>query len=359
MGQASRAQARIKQLCCLGLGGEAVMPALLRGLHALIPSYGNQFMWADENQQLSNLYGENPDTAQFAPLYVGEFYNRGECVIGGFTHAVRHERGVVDRDNALTVEKTAYYKSDLYNLLLRPLGYDGLLRITVRDGSKPLGLLGLFRGPKDPPFMAEDKRNLAALEPFIAHALTERSAAEMTLVDSGENGMIIADGDGKPVYFSSEGRRLLFLATQPQVIPGKTGPAILPAAVGRICRNLTAVFAGDEVAPAPVHRHANGWGGFTFRAYRLDAAETSSRLVGIAISRQEPLPLKLMRQMDKLPLTSRQAQVCILIASGLSYRAIAERLHISSHTVISHSRWIHTALGVGSRTELVNKVLAA
>jgi DNA-binding CsgD family transcriptional regulator len=151
----------------------------------------------------------------------------------------------------------------------------------------------------------------------------------------------------------------LFLATHPQVAPGKTEPATLPAAVGRICRNLTAIFAGDDRAPAPVHHHVNSWGGFTFRAYRLDATDSASCRVWVTITRQEPLPLRLMRQMEKLPLSGRQAQVCVLLASGLSHRAIAERLHISLHTVISHSRAIHGALNVKNRTELLNKLLAA
>ena len=335
------------------------MPALLREMHALIPSYGNQFMWADENQQLSNMYGENPDTAQYAPVFVEKFYNREDRLIGGgFTNALRSERGVVDRDQALTVDKTSYYKSDLYNLLFRPLGYDDLLRMNIREGDRPLGVIGLLRHPGAPPFSAEDKRNLASLEPFIAHALKERPATDATLVDSGENGLIVADAAGKPVYMSAEGRRLLFLATNPQVVPGKTEPAALPAAVVRICRNLAAVFAGDEAAEAPAHHHRNPWGGFTFRAYRLDAEDASSSLIGVAVSRQEPLPLRLMRGLGRLPLSPRQAEICLMMANGLSYREIAERLGISRHTVIAHSRWIHDNLNVANRAELVNRLLS-
>ncbi|HET8701811.1 MAG TPA: hypothetical protein VFL97_09125 [Nitrococcus sp.] len=37
------AETRIKQLCCLGLGGEAAIPAVLAELHALIPSYANSY----------------------------------------------------------------------------------------------------------------------------------------------------------------------------------------------------------------------------------------------------------------------------------------------------------------------------
>jgi DNA-binding CsgD family transcriptional regulator len=362
MNRASRAQARIKQLCCLGLGGEAVMPALLRALHDLIPSYSNMFMWATEDLQLGNLYCEIPEIADVGPLYVERFYNRDDREVGGFTDTLCRVHGVDTLSRALTVDRRSFYKGNLYNLVMRPLGGNDFLRLVVREGGRPLGALVIYREGEPPAFTSAEARRLAELEPFIAHALTKHSDTDVALVDSGETGMIVADGAGRPIHFSPEARRLLFLATHPRLAPGRAEPvaAILPAAVARICQNLTAVFTDDETAPAPVHQHVNGWGGFAFRAYRLDPTDTSSScLVGITISRQEPLPLKLMRHIERLPLTNRQAQVCLLMATGRSYREIAERLGISQHTVIAHSRWIKGALEVGNRTELVNRLLTA
>jgi DNA-binding NarL/FixJ family response regulator len=86
---------------------------------------------------------------------------------------------------------------------------------------------------------------------------------------------------------------------------------------------------------------------------------SASALIGITVSRQEPLVLRLMRQVDKLPLSKRQAEICLLLATGLSHRGIAERLNISQHTVVAHSRSIYASLSVGNRTELVNRLLAA
>jgi DNA-binding CsgD family transcriptional regulator len=43
------------------------------------------------------------------------------------------------------------------------------------------------------------------------------------------------------------------------------------------------------------------------------------------------------------------------MATGLSYRAIAERLNISRHTVIAHSRWVYGKLDVSNHSELVSK----
>jgi DNA-binding CsgD family transcriptional regulator len=361
MQRASRVQARIKQLCCLGLGGEAIMPALLQELRALIPSYASQFMWADERHELTNLYGEVPETAACAPIYVQEFYNRREGeVLHTFSDVIRNQRGVQTRDQSLTVARDTFYRSDCYNLLFRPLGYDDFLRLTVRESGRAPGVIAMFRQPNEPAFSAGDIRRLGELGPFIAHALTRKVADEVPLVETGETGLIVADGVGKPVYLSSEGRRLLFLATHPEIAPGRTMALapILPAALVRICRNLAAVLSDDPSAAAPVHHHRNGWGGFTFRAYRLNESGGGPALVGITITREEPATVRVLRELEHLPLTHRQDQICMLLANGLSQRDIAGRLDISPHTVIAHTRAIYDALGVSSRTELLNRLLA-
>jgi len=337
------------------------MPALLRELHGLIPSYGNQFFWTDEKGELSNLYGEVPEIAGIAPFYIQEFYNRRDFETNdNVPQIVRREYGALTKEQTLRIRMREFYRSDAYNLVFRPLGYHDAVRLVIREGQRPLGLICLFRGRQDPPFTARDARLLESLEPFIAHALTAQPEPDIQLVESGESAMIVADADGRPLYLSPEARRLLFLAAHPRMSPGKTTgeAAVLPPALVRMCRNLVAVYADDASASVPLHRHTNPWGGFTFRAYRLDGAATSPCLIGISVSRQEPLPVKLMRQMEHLPLTKRQAEVCLLMASGLSYAQIAQRLDISPNTAITHSRWIYNTLNVSNRAELVNKLLS-
>jgi hypothetical protein len=70
--------AQIKQLCCLGLGREAIAPALTRLLLRLIPGFSVSLFFMDENCALINIYDENPALTEVAPLYVSEFYNSRE-----------------------------------------------------------------------------------------------------------------------------------------------------------------------------------------------------------------------------------------------------------------------------------------
>jgi len=53
-----------------------------------------------------------------------------------------------------------------------------------------------------------------------------------------------------------------------------------------------------------------------------------------------------------VPLTNREREVAILAASGLTSRAIAERLFLSARTVDNHLARIYAKLGVSSRSDL-------
>ena len=182
----------------------------------------------------------------------------------------------------------------------------------------------------------------------------------MTVVDSGESGLIIADPAGKPVHFSAEGRRLLFLATSPRSMPGTVirRSNILPRPVVQICRSLDRIFHGDFSTSAPTCHHSNAWGGFTFRAQWLDPDHQEIGLIGITITHKVPLPIRLMRNVRKLPLSRRQAEVCVLLAAGATNETVAERLGISKHTAGEHARAIYNKLDVHTRAEFINKVLS-
>jgi len=54
------------------------------------------------------------------------------------------------------------------------------------------------------------------------------------------------------------------------------------------------------------------------------------------------------------PLTSREREIAILVAEGLSNREIAERLVISKRTVDAHVEHTYTKLGISSRVQLTN-----
>lgn len=103
------------------------------------------------------------------------------------------------------------------------------------------------------------------------------------------------------------------------MLPGDAAPEELIAAV-------TALYNGLIV----IHPHV--------------AAQLLTRAVVPPIDAADPLVE---------PLTAREQEVLQLIGQGLANKMIADRLHISEHTVKFHVSAIYAKLGVASRTEAV------
>ena len=75
----SAVRARIRQLCCLGLGGRLLVAPLLRALRELVPSEAAAFYWVDSAGTVQNLYAERlPSSANAATIRESALRN---CVI--------------------------------------------------------------------------------------------------------------------------------------------------------------------------------------------------------------------------------------------------------------------------------------
>jgi DNA-binding CsgD family transcriptional regulator len=184
------------------------------------------------------------------------------------------------------------------------------------------------------------------------------------MVESDDRGLIIATPAGEIQHLSPQARRLMMLATHPELSTAalsRTGPGpLLPPEVVRLCQDLVQIFEDKAPAAAPVCQLTNPWGAFTFRAHWLDRGTepSASPLIGITVDRLEPLALKLWRRAEELPLTGRELEVCQLLALGRPRAEIAERLGISENTAINHCRNLYGKLGVHSRAELVESLNA-
>ena len=81
---------------------------------------------------------------------------------------------------------------------------------------------------------------------------------------------------------------------------------------------LSQIFCDNARASRPTYHHPNAGGDFTFRAQWLDQDDPAAGLIGITISHMVPLPIRLIRGIKRLPLSRRQAQICMLMATGAS-----------------------------------------
>ena len=354
---AAKAAAQIRQLCCLGLGAEAIMPVLSRYVREMIPSYSVVMFTCDKACQVTGFHDLNPAMYEIAPIYFNEFYNRRELEVRkGLSETLRHLRGASRRAQNLKVDKRTYERSDFENLVARPARYDDFIQLVARDGGEPRGLVCLPRTYGDRAFSDEELRRLAAIEPFLAHGFVKSGIAFPSAESDADedSGLIVADRHGRILHLSAQARVLLFYFSNAALNPGKVVPptAALPAPVVQICRNLNDVFEGKPAPAPPVHRHTNAHGTFVFRGYWLTGQDAAPPLIGIALNRQVPLPLKFLKRMDLLPLSERQRQTALLITAGLTYAQIANQLGITERTVITHAQEAFNKLGVNGRAEL-------
>ncbi len=356
-----RATLRFKQLSCMGLGGEAVMPALIREMHNIVPSLRNMFFFAKPDGTLDHIYTESMEFAAITQLFVTEFNGRQGRDIPGFRFevALKSQVGVHDLTR-LRVDINDFGRSEFYNECFRPVGRGkDYIRLVMRDQGQGVGMLTSFREPRDSHFTETEKNRLASLEPFFVHAIRGRRVDETELVDSDASGLIVADVEGRLLYASASGRELLLRVTHPKmaVDAGPVRRDALPGPLRNICRTLGRIMAGDDARTSPAYHHRNLWGGFTFRANLLRGEAQGARVVGITITHQEPAGVKLVRRIGELALSGRQSEICLELAQGFNYDAVSEKLGISKHTAVAHSRALYDKLGVHNRSELRSRLL--
>jgi DNA-binding CsgD family transcriptional regulator len=107
---------------------------------------------------------------------------------------------------------------------------------------------------------------------------------------------------------------------------------------------------GDLVAAADAAAHAAI--SYRRRGLRGSALQCSTRADELAQQCGGPSTPALRQGSERLPLTDREREIVMLIADGLSSRAVAERLTLSVRTVESHIYRAMLKTGTESREEL-------
>lgn len=362
---ARHAEPRLQQICCLGLEAQVAVPLILRELHAVVASHWNGFFWCDPDGNITNIFAELPEALTLAPFYYQEFYNSRELeVFRGWRYLCRHVPHTTSFDALLHVSRREFLRHPFYGELLSRIEFQTALYKVVRERERPLGIVALHRAHGDPAFSADEVRRVDRLAAFIRHALTDAgSYCSGDWVDPGaaEEGLIVADPRGTIRWMSDNARRMLVLASCERLskeVRRLDALQCLNRPLLRLVRCVENLRRDLPSASPPSWVQDNAWGRFHFHAHPLNPPNDSETLIGISVRHQRPLPVKLMQQIERLRLPPRQAQVCLLMASGQSYGHIAGRLGVAESTVISHARAVYNYVDVHNRGELINKLLA-
>lgn len=353
----------IRRLCSLGLGGQLIMPALLQTIHELVPSHTNAFAWADANAELSNCLFEPHVPLDALKLYFNEFYNSREAeVLPTFTRSIQQEQGITDWEQYFG--SAGFMRSDLYNLVMRPLGIRHMLRAYVPGwgaGDKGnAGVLILCRDVHERPFTEREKNLVAMILPYIRHAIGATSPQTISFAESDQNGLLIVNRNGEIQGADTTGRYLLLLGCHSQINASSFNDHDHVAVMPLLC-NLIEDTIGDtqERLLSPYVPIQNQWGGFTLKAHVLKQQTLSDQMLfGVTIQHHVPMKIKLMQAMKTAPLSAKQKEVCLWLMEGLSQSNIAEQMGISPHSVNDYLKKTYRKLEVHSKDELLKKLLS-
>jgi Bacterial regulatory proteins, luxR family len=357
--------AGFRNLCCLGLGAQTSMPALLRAVREIVPSDSAGFFWVNGEGEMTNFYAERVLPERAMKLFF-ERYHDGAA--GSFKDDFQSR---VDQQRFTDVLEPdpSHLKTDYYNDILRELDAHHILRAVVREAGSALGQLSLYRDERSPTYNKDDCERVSDISKYLAHALSARTltASNQEFVDTEDEGVIVVDAQGRVKHAANGSRRLLLLATHP-TLSSADSPSLHSPQVSNVIRELVfrlhAVYAVKRGSSStagvepPRLNLANGWGQFALRAYWLDELMNEESSIAVHIRRREPLTLKLAENIRKLELPPQLQQVALFIAQGKSNVEIADEANLSENTVRWHVKQLFARLDLHERAELERRLRA-
>jgi DNA-binding CsgD family transcriptional regulator len=338
------------------------MASLLPALRELVPSDSAAFFWVDSRGEMQNLYAERLLPPDVMSLYFERYYEGREA---SFRRAFL-ERAAAPDGVVATSADGDLRKSEYYNEILKRLDAHHVLYGVVREQGAALGQLSLYRPADAPAFTPRERADLASVMRYVAHGLACEEATALppggegyAFEDSEDEAMLVIDRGGTIRHGSEKGRRLLLLATTSDINPASLKSAVnerASNALRALCTRLEAVARGDESTP-PMMMLDTKWGRHLMRAYWLDDDyRAPDALIGVRIQRQEPMILRFVQAMGRLPLSPQQREIALMIAQGKSNQEIAEGLGVSGNTVAYHIKQLFLKLDVHDRAGAVQRI---
>jgi len=356
----SNVRARIRQLCCLGLPGGLLVASLLAALRELVAAESAAFFWVDARGDMRNLYAERLLPPEVMSLYFERYYD-GQG--SSFRRGLRERAEAPDGVSAWTPDAQAR-RSAYYNEIMRRLDAHHVLYGVVREQGAALGQLSLYRPPDAPAFGPGERSDLASVMRYVAHGIAVGNEAQavpsLALRDSDDEAILVIDRAGSVRHGSQRGRRLLLLATTSEINAASLSTANeAPAqALRELASRLVAIEGGEESAP-PALTLDSSWGRYAVRAYWLDDEHRAAdALIGVRIQRQEPMILRFVEAMGRLPLSPQQREIALMIAQGRGNQEIAEALGVSANTVAYHIKQLFLKLDVHDRAGALERITA-
>ncbi|MFJ6214943.1 LuxR C-terminal-related transcriptional regulator [Streptomyces sp. NPDC092296] len=247
-------------------------------------------------------------------------------------------------------------RSSLYREFMQPRGLSDELRAVLRVGGRSWGQISLFRRTGAPAFDTRESGLVGSLTTPLAHRLRSFASPPVRPEPGAPYGpgLLLFDEHGTLLSANDEARR--HLAELPDT--PATGTALglrVPVWVHSTALRARAVADGRAHGASRIRLRGRGGTWLVCHASCLRQADGSlgpSAVVIETASVSEVTPLIV----EAYELSDRELEITELIARGLGTAEIADRLHISAHTVRDHIKAVFEKVRVGSRGELVARL---
>jgi DNA-binding CsgD family transcriptional regulator len=229
-----------------------------------------------------------------------------------------------------------------------PHGQSDELRLVARGGGSTWGIGCLSRADDTPNFSADEVRYVATIAEHLGLGLRRaplrQAPTEASKASMRAPGMLVLAADGGVEASTGEADRWLSQLVAPF-------PGVLPTPIAVCSMQAQANAATSEPIRAARLRVQLPGGWLLIHADALRDDGVSAGRVAVVLEpadRAELMPLLLALH----GLTEREREVTKLLVAGLGTDQIAQRLHISRHTLRDHVKSIFGKVGVSSRPEL-------
>lgn len=355
---------RINTICNLDLGGGLLAPVLLPEIRKVVPSISASVLWVDEQYRFINCYDEFVNDMSIVKKYVEEYLNDKDLYARSSLSDWLKRGGRVASTDQLA--NANFYKTDFYRNILDPLGYRHSIYVALKTPMRPIGILVLHRDNIEEKFSLTERRYLQEIGERVSFALRMQSLNVDMIPGESEVGVVVFDNLDRLSHFTPQGWRLLFLATNPEIMKGALPKSDFSLQIPEQLRSMvkelrerSCVRLLDARSDKWIVR--NRWGAFVFKPNWLlrPGTELLDGKIVITIQRQDPLLYRVILKCDELGLTERQTEVTIWMFRGVSHEIMAKSMNVSAHTISDHVRKVYEKFGVRSKSELYLELLSS
>jgi len=344
----------IRKLCALGLPAQTLAPSLLPALRQVIPAHSAAVFWVDERFEMTGLYAERLLTPEAMERYYEKHYQQP---VTGFPRAFAARAAAADPVSVHRFTKLEQ-ESDYFRAVLSRLDAYQILYGVLRDPTRAIGQISIYRGERDPEFGRRDQDALRGLLRYLSIGLRAASPSSQSGVSDEvvEEWLGIVEIDGTVSSAPADWSRLVRLLAIQEVTP--RGAHDEQRTVAQFLQRISARLMGSDGTGLVDSQHHSPWGHFRIRAYRMpDAGGRRADQVGVLIGRTEPRALALVRGTGASGLSPQQREVALLLAEGKSNQDIARALSLKLNTASYHVKQVFTRLKVHNRKEVERELL--